>query len=74
MSPTQIERVKLTANAFNLIAVSFVVTGVVAPAISYLYGAGGAPHHIWIAGLWLIVGFALHALARWFLGGLDEHR
>ena len=68
------ERIKLTATALNNVAVATIVTALIAPAASFLYGtANPAAGHWWLViGLaWLTGGGALHLAARWMLGSLE---
>ena len=67
------ERVKLTATALNNTAVAVIVTGVIVPSASFLYGLATVPQaRFWwlIALAWLVGGIALHAGARLALGRL----
>jgi hypothetical protein len=64
------ERLKLAASAFNTIAVSFIVTGIVVPAVSVVYGSGQFPGHSWFPVVWLFTALCLHALGSCVLGGL----
>jgi hypothetical protein len=66
------EQLKISASASNTLAIAFVVTGGVAPAVAYAYDIS-APHGpFWSAFLllWAILGTALHLIARYILKGL----
>jgi hypothetical protein len=74
MSVIENERIKLTATALNNIGVATFVTALVAPAVSFLYGAFiPGPHGWWllIALGWCAAGIVLHFLARGILGRLQ---
>ena len=73
-SLVQNERIKLTATALNNVAVATIVTALIAPAASFLYGTANlAAGHWWlvIGVAWLTGGVALHLAARWVLGSLQ---
>lgn len=65
------ERTKLLATALNNLGVATIITGVVAPVATALYGTAH-PAYWWftIAVVWIIVGLALHVLAQMVLGKL----
>jgi MFS-type transporter involved in bile tolerance (Atg22 family) len=65
------ERTKLTAALFNGLAIATVATALIVPVVGFAYGAP-APGRWWIAVAlaWLVVGWALHLVGRWFLGSL----
>lgn len=73
MSLIENERTKLTATALNNVGVATFVTALVAPAVSFLYGAASGPHGWWaLIGLgWCAAGIILHFLARGILGRLQ---
>ncbi len=61
------EQVKLTANWLNTIAIALVVTGLIVPAASYVYGLPSVPvvrSWIFIALSWFAGGVILHPGAR----------
>lgn len=67
------ELAKLTASALNNVAVAAMITSVVAPAASDLYGitAPKSPYW-WEFGMaWLIAAGVLHFIARKMLGDLE---
>ena len=73
MSFIRNERTKLAATALNSIAVATVVTAVLAPAASYLYGLSNPTLAKWwlLIGLaWFLAGLLIHTLAQMVLGRL----
>lgn len=75
MSLVQNERTKLLATALNNVAVATVVTALIAPAATFLYGAGAPGRGGWwiaIGLAWLAGGIILHLAAQWVLGRLTE--
>ena len=68
------ERVKLTATALNNTGIAAVVTGMVAPVASTLYGTTILIRPFWwlIAAAWSSGGVAPHIGARWGLGSLRQ--
>lgn len=74
MSLVRNERVKLTANLLNTVAAATLVTGVIGPNIALSYGLpgpGGGWAVLLITVVWLLVGSAIHYLARYVLKGLQ---
>ena len=74
MSPSYIERIKLTANWFNAIAAAAISVGFIAPitALAYLPAAEARSVEIVLFSLlWLLAGIILHLFARGLLDGLD---
>ncbi len=67
------EVAKLTATALNNGAVAAVITSVVGPAASGLYGitTPKSPYSWEFGGAWLLVGALLHAMARKQLKDLE---
>jgi hypothetical protein len=71
------ERTKLTATWVNALAVAVVATGVVAPVAAVVFGLPtlgtiSASTLVPITAGWLLLGIALHLLARVMLGRLRE--
>ncbi|WEK49236.1 MAG: hypothetical protein P0Y66_16000 [Candidatus Kaistia colombiensis] len=69
------ERTRLLATALNNLGVAIWATAILAPTASLLYSTGDANigvWWVWIAGLWSLLGVALHLLARAILGRLLE--
>lgn len=67
------ERLRLVATFLNNIGVATIVTAIIAPAVSFLYGVGNlSPNRWWllIAFAWFLVGLGLRRLASFALGGL----
>lgn len=75
MKESEKERIKLLAAFLNGLAIATVTLGFVSPLVVALYGLVNAPP-AWKAMLygsgWLMLGGALHTLAEWYLGDLDE--
>lgn len=74
MSLVQNERIKLTATALNNIAVATVVTALIAPTASFLYGTANPTAGRWSIAIglaWLVGGGTLHLAARWTLRSLQ---
>jgi len=77
MSLIRNERVKLTATWLNTIAAATVVTGVIAPAVAFVFGFPGSGMmssavYSAAATAWFLLGIGLHVLARYVLGLLRE--
>jgi hypothetical protein len=75
MNTVQNERTKLLATALNNLSFAIWATAILAPTASLLYSTGDAAIGIWwigVAGLWFLLGIALHLLARAILGRLLE--
>jgi hypothetical protein len=75
VTPSEIERRKLSAAYLNTIAAATMVTGVVAPLIATSYELPGPRLGLQavIASLiWFAVSFVLHSAARRLLKGLDR--
>lgn len=73
MSLVHNERIKLAATALNNLGVATLATGIVAPAIGFLYGTANPETHGWwllIGVAWLLAGAALHFMAQIVLGRL----
>lgn len=73
MSLVHNERTKLLATALNNVAVATVVTALIAPAASFLYGAttpAGGGWWLAIGIAWLTGGIILHLAAQRVLGRL----
>ncbi|MGI4953088.1 MAG: hypothetical protein ACRYGM_14895 [Janthinobacterium lividum] len=72
MSLVHNERLKLSATALNNASVGTVVTGLIAPSASFLYGVVTPSGRLWwlVALAWLSGAIALHAAARLALKGL----
>ena len=67
------ERTKLLATALNNLGVATVATGIIAPAIGFLYGSEAMQTNGWwllIGVAWLLAGSSLHFLAWIVLGRL----
>ena len=72
MNLIQNERIKLLATALNNVGVATVVTALIAPAATFLYGSGHAATNYWwlIGTAWLAAGLILHVIAQLILGRL----
>lgn len=73
MSLVHNERTKLLATALNNVAVATIVTALIAPAASFLYGTGTTAGGGWalaIGAAWLTGGVILHLAAHQVLGRL----
>lgn len=72
MNLIQNERIKLLATALNNVAVATLVTALITPAATFLYGSGHASTSYWqLAGAaWLSAGVTLHLIAQVILGRL----
>jgi len=73
MSLIQNERTKLLATAANNLAVAILVTAVLAPSASMLYGLSDPTlHRGWlvVGAAWIFAGIALHVVAHLVLGRL----
>ena len=68
----QNERVKLFATALNNAGVATLVTALIAPAATFLYGSSHASRSYWwlIGAAWFLVGLVLHLMAQFALGRL----
>jgi hypothetical protein len=67
------ERLKLLATTVNTIGLAFLVSGVIVPIISLLYGADQprSPIAAWIGAWWIAQAIMLHLGARSVLGGIE---
>ena len=67
------EQVKLTATTINTVGLAFLVTGVVVPLISLLYGADAikSPRALAIGVWWAVQFILLHLTARRVLRGVQ---
>ena len=73
MSLIHNEQTKLTATLLNTIAAAVCVAGVVAPLVGLSYDLPGPRGTAIVASfLWLLLGGAIHLLARRLLRGLRE--
>jgi hypothetical protein len=75
MGQIENERTKLTATLINNTAIAIIGTGVIAPFFAILYGLSSlSADQIRLFAIsvptWIIVGVALHLIARGILGGL----
>ncbi len=70
MSLVRNERLKLLATALNNVAVAILVTALIAPSASVLYGfTSPTGSRLWplIACGWFLGGITLHLTAQWLL-------
>jgi cobalamin synthase len=76
MSLVENERIKLLANAFDRASTACFTVGVLAPLAAAVYTTGVTEPDVLVfvaaAIVWLLVGAALHLLARRTLGGLTQ--
>lgn len=68
----QDERTKLTATFFNGLAIASVAVGFISPTVTAQSGAQLGLRAFLAALVWLLVGFALHFLARAVLRRLSS--
>ena len=68
----QNERVKLLATALSNVGVAILVTALIAPAVSFLYGLVHPVTSYWwlIGAAWFLAGVSLHVFAQVILGRL----
>jgi hypothetical protein len=68
------ERMKLLASAMSNTGVATIVTAIVAPMASFLYGSAAPPAGWWplLAVAWFLAGMSLHITAQLTLGRLEE--
>lgn len=66
------EQLKLAATASNNLAVAFIVTGIIAPAVAAAYQITTPNGRFWSAFivLWPMMGLLTHLIARYILKGL----
>jgi hypothetical protein len=64
----------ISATFANNLGVSFVVTGLVVPAVSLTYQSAYPTTRYWwdFAIFWLIAGIVWHLISRRILGGVEE--
>lgn len=75
MSLVHNEKIKLLAATFNNLGIATVVSGFVAPMVTFVYGSQPPmpyPNLVAIAAIWLSMGFLLIVAARHVLEGLLE--
>jgi uncharacterized membrane protein len=72
MNLIQNERIKLLATALNNLGVAILVTALIAPAATFLYGIGHAATGYWwlISSAWLLGGVSIHLGTQFALGRL----
>lgn len=75
MPPSETERIKLLAGAFDRVAVACITAGIIAPLAAAIYLPPEHPLQSWVyvvaTAIWLSAAVALHLFARVILGGLD---
>ncbi len=70
MTPAEIEKTKLIANAFDRASTACFTVGIATPLAGYVYNVSGFRSSLGVAELlggmagWLIVAISLHLLAR----------
>ena len=78
MTPAEIEKTKLVANALDRASTACFTVGVVTPIAGFVYNIGGIRSSISLEYLglglcgWIVAAFALHLAARRILSGLDR--
>jgi hypothetical protein len=78
MSPREIEKTKLIANALDRASTACFTVGIATPLAGLLYNVGNFGFSISIArmalglGGWLVAAIALHMMARHVLSGMDQ--
>jgi hypothetical protein len=78
MSLIHNERWKLTATWVNAVGVGIVIAGSVTPIVALAYGLRAGPQPIGAGTIivltlvWILIGLALHLMARALLGRLRE--
>jgi hypothetical protein len=76
LKPSEVERIKLTANFLNTVASGILLAAVVVPFVGFAIGTPNATFSpLRVAALsaaGLGVALVLHLIAQWILAGLDR--
>ena len=78
MTPAQLEKTKLLANALDRASTACYTVGVITPLAGYIYNFGGIRDSISLGALalavcgWMLAALALHSVARRILDRLDQ--
>jgi hypothetical protein len=75
VSPSVVERIKLTANLLNSVSSGTILASLVAPYIGITLGTLPANTSLWnilaLSGFGVVLGGVLHLMARRYLGRLE---